>query len=74
MHTAGKDNGIFTYKLQDTWEVMLVDIYFLSLQNNGMEMELNYLIVKDYCKKEKLEVFEIWRILKTIKSRLKSKN
>lgn len=49
---------------------MIVNLYFLSIQSNGMGAELNYAVVKDFCSREDLEPIEIWEILKDIQNKV----
>lgn len=50
---------------------MIYFIFSLSCENGEFGASLNYLVVRDFCKKEKLDVIEIYSILKEILGAIK---
>ena len=66
----GKDNGIFSYKLNSFFEIELVNMYILARKSNGFGLEIEYAVVKDYCKEFDFDVLELYRLLKFINQRV----
>lgn len=64
---------MFSYKLNDAWEVMIYEIFTLSSENSGFGLSCNYLVVKDYCNKYELDVIETFKIIKHIVSSVMAK-
>lgn len=66
----GKDNGIFSYKPKTVFEIELINIYILARKSNGFGLEIEYQVVKDYCKEFDFDVLEVYRLLKSINQRV----
>ncbi|WP_164968944.1 hypothetical protein [Arcobacter sp. CECT 8989] len=49
---------------------MIHNIFHLSRKSNGFGIEIEYLVVKDYCEKFELDSLEIFQLLKSISSRV----
>jgi len=50
LKTQGKDNGIFQIELNCQWEVAMANLVNLSCKGGMAGVEVEYMIVKDYCK------------------------
>jgi len=66
MKTQGKNNGCFSYELDDEWERAMVSLIHLSLKSGVSRVELDYLVVKDYCSKYELDSIDTLLILNSI--------
>ncbi|MGE4382263.1 MAG: hypothetical protein AB7D41_03600 [Arcobacter sp.] len=65
-----KDNGIFKYKLKTSWEIMVYRIFCLARRSNGFGAEIEYQVVKDFCKKENLNYIEFFAFLKSLNAKV----
>ncbi len=64
------DNGIFKYELETNYEVMVYKIFCLSRRSNGFGAEIEYQVVKDFCKKEDLDYIDIFEVLKSLNAKI----
>ena len=62
----GKDNGIFTVTLNDEWELMIAILFDLSAKSGIAGVEVEYLVVKDFCKEYELDSINTFSLLKKI--------
>ena len=65
-----KDNGIFKYGLKTNWESIVYRIFYLSRKSNGFGAEIEYQVVKDFCKKEDLDYIDFFEILKSVNAKV----
>ncbi len=70
LKSCGKDNGVFTYKLKDEWEEAVVLLFSLSRKSNGMGVEIEYAVVKDFCVKYEWDSIDTFKLLKELNSRM----
>jgi hypothetical protein len=45
-------------------------MYILTRKSNGFGIEIEYAVVKDYCKEFDYDVIEVYRLLKLINQRV----
>jgi hypothetical protein len=57
---------VFTYRLETNYEYTLFDLYCLCVGSNGFGVSIDYVIVKDYCKKYEFDSIEMLRKMKRI--------
>lgn len=57
----------------DTEEYVISDVFFLSLSSGLSGQVCNYEVVKDYCKENKLDTIEVYRVCKSMTSELNKK-
>ena len=65
-----KDNGIFNYELETSWEMIVYKMFCLSRKSNGFGVEIEYQVVKDFCKKEDLDCIYFFEILKSLNAKV----
>lgn len=65
-----KDNGIFKYKLKTNWEAMVYRLFCLTRRSNGFGAEIEYQVVKDFCKSEDLDYLSFFEVLKSVNAKV----
>lgn len=60
--------------LDDTEEALIADIWLLSFQSDISGASNNYSVVKDACKKYKMDIIDVFKVCKSMTSHATKKD
>lgn len=60
------NNGIFSYSLNDEWEMMIYKLYTLCRKSGISKEEIDPLVIDKFCEKYQLDYLESFEAIKYI--------